>query len=351
MFRGEEYLEAACRFPGDSGKGWAWLYEEAKPAELTFGRTPYRGVDFGQKLYPGGLRGLKHPPPFLFSRGELPVDRKTIGIVGARATDGYGSMVAHHLGRVLAEAGCVIVSGGARGIDASAHQGVVDGQGRGIVVLAGGLDHLSPRSSQQIFQGILQQGGALVSEVPDFAKAKKHNFLQRNRIIAALSDVLVVVSARRRSGSLATARWANQLGKPVFAVPGDLHYSLSEGVNHLVGTGHATLLHHPDQLLQELDKPNASRVKWPQPKEQRRVSPGVQWTQGVVSPRANIPLSGQELQIQRLALNDPVDATLISEGLGLSMVEATSRLELMLLRGHLRRFPGNAYILSSPIQI
>lgn len=280
MFREEEYVEAACRFPGDPGKAWAWLYEEAEQDELTFGCTRYSGLDFGQKAYPIGLRGLKHPPPFLFSRGELPVDRKTIGIVGARATDGYGSMVAHHLGRVLAESGCVIVSGGARGIDASAHQGVVDGKGLGIVVLAGGLNHLSPRSSQQIFEGILQEGGALVSETPDFAKAKKHNFLQRNRIIAALSDVLVVVSARRRSGSLATARWANQLGKPVYAVPGDLHYSLSEGVNHLIGKGHATLLHHPEQLIEELYSPNPSSVKWPQSREQRRVSPGGQWTQG-----------------------------------------------------------------------
>lgn len=203
--------------------------------------------------YPEPLGDLSDPPAALFVAGRLEtlavlgVDEgavPAVGIVGARRCAGEGEEVAHALGHDLAEAGVCVVSGLALGIDSAAHRGAVAAPqarplrpgGPTIAVLAGGADVIYPPSARGLYARILEVGCAL-SEMPPGVRPRKWSFPARNRIIAALSQMTVVVQARERSGSLITADLAMQLGRPVGAVPGPVTRALSHGANALLHDG------------------------------------------------------------------------------------------------------------------
>jgi DNA processing protein len=169
--------------------------------------------------YPARLRDLPDPPEALRVRGSLPRLDAAVAIVGTRFADDEGLDLARRLGRELAEAGRVVVSGGARGIDAAAHRGALDAGGRTVVVLGGGLAVPYPPEHGALFDAVVEAGGALVSEAPDHAAPHRGRFLHRNRLVAALGATLVVVQAPARSGALSTAAWARRLGRDVAACP------------------------------------------------------------------------------------------------------------------------------------
>ena len=165
----------------------------------------------------------------------------TVAVVGARACSTYGAHVARTLGRELAAAGVTVVSGLARGVDAEAHRGALDASGRTVAVLGCGIDRDYPAAHAELARQIAETGG-IVSEYEPGVEPAPWRFPARNRIIAALADAVVIVEARSRSGALITVDLAMEIGRPIYAVPGEITSLLSEGTNDLLRHGHATAI-------------------------------------------------------------------------------------------------------------
>lgn len=200
--------------------------------------------------YPMELAGIALPPPVLFVRGRLPA-APAVAIVGSRLADGYGLEVAARFARYLAAAGVVVVSGLARGIDAAAHEGALAvSLGQTVAVLGCGMGVDYPPGHARLAAAIAAHG-ALVSEFSCGTLPRPWCFPVRNRTIAALAAVTLVVQATPRSGSLDTARHARELGRPVFAVPGPVSSPLSWGPHALLRRG-ALLAGHPEDILDAL---------------------------------------------------------------------------------------------------
>ena len=187
--------------------------------------------------WPDGVADLgPHGPRALWVRGDvrvLPRIERSIAIVGARASTGYGEHVAMDFAAGIAQRGLTVVSGGAYGIDGMAHRAALAVSGETVAVLAGGVDQLYPAGHDELLRSIIRSG-AVVSEIPCGGAPTRWRFLQRNRIIAALAAVTVVVEAGHRSGSLNTASHARDLGRPVGVVPGQITSSSSAGCHRLL---------------------------------------------------------------------------------------------------------------------
>lgn len=199
--------------------------------------------------YPSRLACIFDPPQRLYVRAADAgvLTRPAVAIVGARACSDYGSHVAFMLARTLAAAGALVVSGLARGIDAAAHRGALEAGGPTAAVLGCGIDRDYPSAHAALARRIVA-AGAIVSEYPPGVEPAPWRFPARNRIIAGLSDAVVVVEARERSGALITAELALEEGREVLAVPGPITSSLSAGTNALLRHGAAPVLSADDVL-------------------------------------------------------------------------------------------------------
>jgi DNA processing protein len=200
--------------------------------------------------FPHGVAAIFDPPAGLFVRGDgAPglLDSPAVAVVGARACSPYGAHVARTLGRELGRAGLVVVSGMARGIDAEAHRGALDGGGRTVAVFGCGIDRDYPASHADLAHRICETG-LVVSEYGPGVEPAPWRFPARNRIVAGLAAVTVVVEARARSGALITADLALEEGREVLAVPGEITSALSAGTNALLRIGAAPVTRSEDVL-------------------------------------------------------------------------------------------------------
>ena len=216
-------------------------------------RLAAAGIRFVGRSEPGfpPLLGAIHDPPAgLFLRGsrehEL-LNRPAVAVVGARACSAYGRHVARLLGRELAAAGLVVVSGMARGIDGEAHRGALEGGGTTVAVLGSGIDRDYPAAHRELAARIAATG-LVVSEYPPGVEPAPWRFPARNRIVAGLCAATVVIEARERSGALITADFALEEGREVFVVPGEITSALSAGSNALLRLGATPLLSAQDVL-------------------------------------------------------------------------------------------------------
>ena len=205
--------------------------------------------------YPGGLRDLDDPPAALFAAGrhealELLCSEPAVAIVGTRDPSPYGTEVARSLGRGLGAAGVPVVSGLALGIDATAHRGCLEGGGAAFAVLACGPDVAYPRRHRRLHEHI-RENGLVVSELPPGTPPFRWSFPARNRIMAALSRLTVVVEAADPSGSLITTDFARDLGRSVAAVPGRVTSKVARGTNGLLKDG-AVPITSTEDVLDEL---------------------------------------------------------------------------------------------------
>jgi DNA processing protein len=203
----------------------------------------FPSVSRGRPGYPPLLAELHDPPARLYLRGgpaEI-LARPSVAIVGARSCSLYGAQVARELARELAGAGVVVVSGLARGVDGEAHRGALAAGGLTVAVLGCGIDRDYPRAHADLARRV-SENGLVVSEYPPGIEPSPWRFPARNRIVAGLAGATVVVEARRRSGALITADFALELGRDVFAVPGEITSGLSEGTNDLIRQGAIPLL-------------------------------------------------------------------------------------------------------------
>ena len=204
------------------------------------------------ETYPVRLRTIPNAPYGIYVKGCLPKsDNRTVAIVGARMCSEYGRKVAGELAEQLAVRGNCIVSGMARGIDSAGHEGALAAGGITCAVLGCGVDICYPKSGNDIYRRILDRG-SIISEYPPGTEPLAAYFPQRNRIISGISDIVVVVEAKERSGSLITADFALEQGRDIYAVPGRICDPLSAGCNNLIRQG-AGIFTNVDEFLKELD--------------------------------------------------------------------------------------------------
>lgn len=208
-------------------------------------------IPFFDEEYPCRLLELQDFPYALYVKGRLPDrDSKKAAIVGARRCTPYGEKYAVEFGKTLAEHGIEIISGLARGIDGMGQRGALMGGGHTFAVLGSGTDVCYPKEHIGLYVDILNQGGGILSEYPPGTPPLPQNFPPRNRIISGLSDAVLVMEAREKSGSLITADLALEQGRDVYALPGPVNSELSTGCNRLIQQGAGVLL-DPESLLNE----------------------------------------------------------------------------------------------------
>ena len=206
--------------------------------------------------WPVSCQDLSAPPIGLIIKGErklLTQLSKSISIVGSRRPTNYGLSVANQLATDASKQEIVVISGGAYGIDSAAHQATLMAGGKTLAVLAGGVNNLYPLENRQMFSKIAEKG-LLISEVMPSVKTMPARFLNRNRLIAALSKTTVVVEAEFVSGSIRTARDAAEIFRPVFAIPGSISSKLSDGCHRLIAERIADIATSLDEIV-EVIKP------------------------------------------------------------------------------------------------
>ncbi|MFK7735891.1 MAG: DNA-processing protein DprA [Pirellulaceae bacterium] len=278
----------------------------------------------GDSRFPRLLSELPDPPGVLFMRGNLkPADSLGIAIVGTRGASQYGRSQAERFARALARAGLVVVSGLARGIDAAAHHGALEAEGRTLAVLANGVSEVYPPQHEELGQRIIGSG-ALISEMPPGTKPKKGMFPQRNRIISGLTLGTIVVEAAERSGALISARLAGEQGREVFAVPGLITSPNSRGCHRLIRDG-AILVQDPEDVIEALG-PLVEGVE---------VAP-----EQTIRNAAELQLNDQERSVLQAIGVEPTDINHVVVESGLPVPRVLSTLSVLEMRRLVRRISG-----------
>jgi DNA processing protein len=275
--------------------------------------------------YPAPLREIFDPPPVLYILGSLlPEDHLSIALVGTRHPTTYGRRMAKNLGRELAERGVTVVSGMARGIDISGHEGALEGAGRTLAVAGCGLTRVYPPEAADL-QDAIAGHGAVLSERPLEDPPLPRHFPQRNRIIAGLTLGTIVVEAAERSGALITARLAAEQGREVFAVPGRADSDKSKGTHRLIREG-AALVETADDVIAQLSPEWVSRLRRPGQAED-----------------AEPFLAGPEAKIFGLVAEEEKQIDQLIEESRLSPADVSGALMALELKGLIRQYPGKVF--------
>lgn len=239
------FTERAIEYIVNSKQGWNIKKE--------FEKLRTSGIAFYPKFHPSYPKALKEIPdaPWgLYVMGRLPEEKKmTVAVVGARECSAYGAYVAKQLGAALSENGIQVVSGMAKGIDSLAQWAAME-EGRAYGVLGSGVDVCYPYSNKKVYEKLIETGG-IISEYSPGTEAKACNFPARNRIISGLSQVVVVIEAKEKSGTLITVDMALEQGRDVYVVPGRITDSLSTGCNRLIRQG-AAVLASVEEFIKEI---------------------------------------------------------------------------------------------------
>lgn len=281
-------------------------------------------VKIDEKEYPEELKKIKNPPPILYYRGVLPKpEEKCLAIVGTRRCSPYGQQVAQKISENLTENNVTIISGLAPGIDTFSHKAVVDKKGRTIAVLGTGLDEKSiyPQINLDLSKKIIDNGGCLISELPEGTKGSKFSFPKRNRIISGLSYAVLIIEAKEKSGSLITANYAKKQNKKILAIPGPIYSLNSYGPNMLIKNG-AILITNINDILEELE------IHQPE----------------IIS-NLIIPEDNEEKIIIEAIRNEPLNIDKIIEKTKLSASVVTTKLALMEISGKIKNLKADTYSL------
>ncbi|HEX7176963.1 MAG TPA: DNA-processing protein DprA [Pyrinomonadaceae bacterium] len=290
--------------------------------------------------YPALLREIADPPVTLYVRGAWAecMEAPCAAVVGSRRASTYGQNVALMLARDLAARGVTVVSGLARGIDAAAHRGALEGAGRTVAVLGTGIDGVYPRDHRKLADEILERGGALVSQFPLETPPVSENFPYRNRIISGLSLGVCVVEAAENSGSLITARLAMEQNREVYAVPGNITSRNSFGTNYLIKSAGAKLVQQWQDVVAEFPPEVAAAILPPEVKKKEA---------GAAGPASRVPndLSGPERAVFKLlSTDDPVHIDALAAASKLSISELSGVLLGLEMRELVRQLPGKCFV-------
>ncbi len=201
--------------------------------------------------FPSRLQEIPQRPKHLYSIGALPEYTLGIAIVGTRKPTTYGRQVTADIASRLAERGAIIVSGLAHGVDSIAHEATLGAGGRTIAVLPSGVDRIYPSTHRALAHKIVEQNGALISEYEPGTPPLQYRFLERNRLVSGLADIVIVTEASIRSGTMNTTMHALEQGRDVYAVPGPITSAMSAGCNALIAQG-ATPIVNVEQFVEQL---------------------------------------------------------------------------------------------------
>lgn len=250
LLREYKNIEEIYRLSTEHIEGISWLSQRAKES-IVCGRNEkniqekvaymrdkqIKSVTMTEKVYPERLKYLKRKPKILFYQGELPKeDIYGVAVIGARDCSNYGRGLAEEIGTALAEQGANVISGMARGIDGCAQRKALEAGGKSYGILGCGVDICYPKVNYGLYERLSRQGGIISEFVPGM-RAKAMNFPQRNRIISGMCDAIVVVEAKKQSGTAITVEFGLEQGKDIYAVPGRITDVLSEGCNLLISQG------------------------------------------------------------------------------------------------------------------
>lgn len=313
--------------------------------------------------YPDQFRQLFSPPLVLYGRGILPnvntTDVPSIGMVGTRKSTEYGERAAGGIAAGLAAAGCVIISGGAKGIDRASHQGALYGGGRTVAIQACGLDVEYPLPNRALRQRIVEDGGAVITEYLPGTPAFANHFEIRNRLISGLSWGVCVVEAPQRSGALITARHAREQGRDIFVVPGNITSEASIGSNELIKDG-AMLVSRPSEILreyqlrcggalqeEEADRAAAAYLAYVQhgeePKPRRTVQRVADGTRFPTTSPCPESASAEAKQLYAALTDTPITAEELCVMTGVPVNVLFSAMTELELYGCARSYPGKRY--------
>ena len=289
------------------------------------------------------------PPASLFVRGRLDAleSRFSVAIVGSRHPDTLARTQTRALARELAEAGVVVVSGGATGVDKEAHLAALAAGGETIVVQGTGIDVPYPKRHRGLFDEVVEAGGAVVSEMGPGIEAKPGLFPRRNRIVSGLADLVVVVAATGTSGSLITASHAVSQGRPVCAVPGDPRRGLSQGTNRLLVRGAAAVLEASDVIEYLFEIHGAARdgglaADWLAGRRSQE-------TDGALAVGPELPLTPRAHRVLQRLDTLPRGAEFLGHGTGLSGAEIAAALSELEMAGLAERAAGG-YVLAGAVR-
>lgn len=285
----------------------------------TWSEYPLKKVEITSKQYPALLKKITSPPKVLYYRGQLSkaIFKKSLAVVGSRRITRNGQLAVEQLVYPLAAAGVTIISGFMYGVDSAAHEQCLEAGGITVAVFGNGLNVIYPIENEKLYSRILNSGGLVVSEYPAETKPKLWTYPQRNRIVAGLSSLgVLVVEAGENSGSLITARMAKKQGKKVWAVPGPIFSSNSIGVNQLIQSGEAKMALGADDILGEKIKRKKEEVK----------------------------LDLIEKEIYQVLQREPVDIDSLARLVEKSVSEVSQTLSLMSLRGLIIEINGQYFL-------
>lgn len=283
-----------------------------------------RYISKNDREYPEILRYYERMPEGLYLKGSLPdPKKKTVAMIGARNCSNYGRIQALNFAEQLAREGVQVISGLAYGIDSYAHQGALKGGGKTFAVLGCGADICYPKEHYYLYEEILKTGGGILSEYEPGTPPLAWHFPIRNRIISALADVVLLVEARKKSGSLITADYALEQGKSIFAVPGRVGDNCSTGCNALISQG-AGIAWSPDVLLEELFS------DW-KPHEEAETKGGSRVSDGEYRRIAHLTEEEKKVYQSLHATEQSLDQ--ISRNCGLESRKAASVLTLLCMEG------------------
>ena len=281
-------------------------------------------------------------PICLWVEGDasLLIEPHISGIVGSRQMSDYGKRCTQEVTRACYNAGSVVITGGAFGVDAQANATALSMNQPSIAMMAGGLANPTPSANKPLFSEIVSTGGALVSEVPPYSVPFSSRFLERNRIIAALSDVLIVAQARYRSGALNTARWAEEMYRPVLAIPGNIDEPSNAGCNRLLRSQKATIVTDISDLSDFLSPTLSLNLSEPNPD-----APTSEHAASRTDKHAPEPLSLEEEILHLTARQGKTVDELVSKlQPRYPAREVSQSMGLLEAQGHLIRLPTGKFV-------
>ena len=281
---------------------------------------PIKKVNFNHKNYPKILKGIKNPPKALFFRGKLgqKIFKKSLAVVGSRRMTQYGRTAADKIIANLVAQKVTIISGFMYGLDTEAHRRCLEYGGVTVAVLGSGLNVIYPPENEKLYQQILAANGAIISEYEPEFKPQLWTFPQRNRIVAGLASLgVLVIEAGEKSGSLITARLAKEQGKKVFAIPGPITSSASVGTNQLIKNHQAKMVLDAGDILG------------------KKIEIQTLFSLGQLSP--------MEKKIYRALEAEPLGADELTKITDQNVAEVGKILSLMALKGFVHEVAGKYY--------
>lgn len=318
-------------------------------------------IDFDSELYPERLKRIATPPYVLYVRGNLEVIKNTItvGVVGTREYSLYGEKVTKDICSELAENGLCIVSGMARGIDTISATAALKAGGKTVAVLGCGVDIVYPPENGKLMDLIIKNG-AVVSEYPPMSQPYPSHFPERNRIIAGLSDCLLVTEAPAKSGSLITARYAYEMGRHIFSVPGSVYKINCVGTNNLIKAGAIPVTMTKDifdvyaielKNIEKPQKPEFIDIDYPVRKEEKQEGKDI-FSPDLRKPKKKKSVDDEEFSslsadekviLKEIIKSGQLSVDEIIRATKMDAQSVNSKLPLMEIMGIIKKLPGNLY--------